>query len=157
MYFRLPPQLEAFFCNLPSNFLSTTTTTKPFVPSIQDRLPDPKENYAESGTWISFLYSFLSSSMSSLRPLASISFRITSIHVFLGLSCALAGQTHLQVYVAHDQTIIGGFLSSSLLQRLRLSQYEYPHFSPYLSSCYHTSNEACASLLHLSYGHDVSL
>ena len=63
---------------------TTTTTTKPFVPSIWGRLHEPKENYAGSGTWISFLHSFLSSSMASLRPLASISCRITSIHVFFG-------------------------------------------------------------------------
>ena len=53
------------------------------------RLHEPKENYAGSGTWISFLHSFLSSNMPSLRPLASISCRITSIHVFFGLPCAL--------------------------------------------------------------------
>ena len=40
---------------------TTTTTTKPFVPSIWGRLHEPKENYAGSGTWISFLHSFLSS------------------------------------------------------------------------------------------------
>ena len=68
---------------------TTTTTTKPFVPSIWGRLHEPKENYAESGTWISFLHSFLSSNMPSLRPLASISCRITSIHVFFGLPCVL--------------------------------------------------------------------
>ena len=34
-------------------------------------------------------HSFLSSNMPSLRPLASISCRITSIHVFFGLPCAL--------------------------------------------------------------------
>ena len=45
------------------------------------RLREPKENYAGSGTWISFLHSFLSSNVPSLRPLASISCRITSIHV----------------------------------------------------------------------------
>ena len=67
----------------------TTTTTKPFVPSIWGRLHEPKENYAGSGTWISFLHSFLSSNMPSLRLLASISCRITSIHVFFSLSCAL--------------------------------------------------------------------
>ena len=53
------------------------------------RLHEPKENYAGSGTWISFLHSFLSSNMPSWRPLASISCRITSIHVFFGLPCAL--------------------------------------------------------------------
>jgi len=63
-------------------------TTKPFVPSIWGRLHE-KENYTGSGTWISFLHSFLSSNMSSLRPLASISCRIISIHVFFGLPCAL--------------------------------------------------------------------
>ena len=68
---------------------TTTTTTKPFVPSIWGRLHEPKENYAGSATWISFLHSFLSSNMPSLRPLASISCRITSIHVFFGLPCAL--------------------------------------------------------------------
>jgi len=36
-----------------------------------------------------FLHSFLSSNMPSLRPLASISYRITSIHDFFGLPCAL--------------------------------------------------------------------
>ena len=68
---------------------STTTTTKPFVPSIWGRIHEPKENYAGSGTWISFLHSFLLSNMPSLRPLAAISCRITSIHVFFSLPCAL--------------------------------------------------------------------
>jgi len=45
---------------------TTATTTKPFVPSIWGRLHEPKENYAGSGTWISFLHSFLSSNMPSL-------------------------------------------------------------------------------------------
>ena len=45
----------------------TTTTTKPFVPSIWGRLHEPKENYARLGTWISFLHSFLSSNMPLLR------------------------------------------------------------------------------------------
>ena len=72
-----------------SNMTTTTTITKPFVPSIWGRLHEPKENYAGSGTWISFLRSFLSSNMPSLRPLASISCHITSIHVFFGLPCAL--------------------------------------------------------------------
>ena len=67
----------------------TTTITKPFIPSIWGRLHEPKENYTGSGTWISFLHSFLSSKMPSLRPLDSISCRITSIHVFFGLPCAL--------------------------------------------------------------------
>jgi len=71
------------------NTTTTTTTTKPFVPSIWGRLHGPKENYAGSGTWISFLHSFLSSNMPSLRPLASISCRITFIHVFFNLPCAL--------------------------------------------------------------------
>jgi len=31
---------------------TTTTTTKPFVPSIWGRLHEPKENYAGSCTWI---------------------------------------------------------------------------------------------------------
>ena len=66
-----------------------TTTAKPFVPSIWGRLHEPKENYTGSGTWISFLHSFLLSNMPSLRHLASISCRITSIHVFFGLPCAL--------------------------------------------------------------------
>ena len=68
---------------------SIQTTTKPFVPSNWGRLHEPKENYARSDTWISFLHSFLSSNMPSLRPLTSISCRITSIYVFFGLSCAL--------------------------------------------------------------------
>jgi len=72
-----------------SVYITTATTTKPFVPSIWGRLHEPKENYAGSGTWISFLHSFLSSNMPSLRPLASISCRITSIHVFFGLPYAL--------------------------------------------------------------------
>ena len=75
--------------NVSMRDLTTTTTTKPFVPSIWGRLHEPKENYAGSGTWISFLHSFLSGNMPSLRPLASISCRITSIHVFFGLPCAL--------------------------------------------------------------------
>ena len=68
---------------------TTKTTTKPFVPGIWGKLHEPKENYTGSGTWISFLHSFLSSNMPSLRPLASISCRITSIHVFFSLPCAL--------------------------------------------------------------------
>ena len=68
---------------------SIYTTTKPFVPSIWGRLHEPKKNYAGSGTWINFLHSFLSSSMPSLRLLASISCHITSIHVFFGLPCDL--------------------------------------------------------------------
>ena len=67
----------------------TTTTTKQFVPSIWGRLHELKENYVGSGAWISFLHSFLSSNIPSLRPLASVSCRITSIHVFFGLPCAL--------------------------------------------------------------------
>jgi len=67
----------------------STTTTKPFVPSIWGWLHEPKENYVESGTWISFLHALLSSNMPSLRPLASISCRITSIHVFFHLPCVL--------------------------------------------------------------------
>ena len=58
-------------------------------PSNWGSLREPKENYAGSGTWISFLHSFLSSNMPSLIPLASISCRITSIHVFFGLLSAL--------------------------------------------------------------------
>jgi len=67
----------------------TTTTTKLFVPSIWGRLHEPKENYARSGTWISFLHSYLSSDMPSLIPLASISCRITSIYIFFSLPCTL--------------------------------------------------------------------
>ena len=48
---------------------TTTTITKPFVPSIWGRLHEPKENYAGSGTCINFLYSFLSCNMPSLRDL----------------------------------------------------------------------------------------
>ena len=47
------------------------------------RLHEPKENYTGSGTWINFLHSLISSNMPSLSP------RITSIHVFFGLPCAL--------------------------------------------------------------------
>ena len=47
---------------------ATATTTKPFVPSIWGRLHEPKENYDGLGTWISFLHSFLSSNIPSLRP-----------------------------------------------------------------------------------------
>jgi len=74
-----------------TNLLTTTisTTTKPFVMSIWDRLHEPKENYAGSGTWINFLHSFLSGNTPSLRHVASISCRITSIHVFFGLPCTL--------------------------------------------------------------------
>ena len=70
-------------------YFSHATTTKPFVPSIWGRLHEPKKNYAGSGIWISFLHSFLLSNMFSLRPLASISCRITSIHIFFGLPCVL--------------------------------------------------------------------
>ena len=78
-----------FICNIGAFTCTTTTTTKPFVPSIWGKLHEPKENYVRSVTWISFLHSFLSSNMLPLRPLASISCRITSIHVFFGLSCSL--------------------------------------------------------------------
>ena len=74
---------ELWLCSQP------TTTTKPFVPSIWGRLHEPKENYVRSRTWISFLHWFLSSNMSSLRPLASISCRVSSIRVFFSVSCAL--------------------------------------------------------------------
>ena len=67
---------------------TTTTTTKPFVPSMWARLHEPKEIYAGSGTWISFLHSFLSSNMPSLRPLASISCRIPPF-MFSSVSPAL--------------------------------------------------------------------
>jgi len=81
--------LNAWTRKLQNTYFLVFTTTKPFVPNIWDRLHEPKENYARSGTWISFLYSFLSSNMPSLRPLASISCHITSIQVFFGLPCAL--------------------------------------------------------------------
>jgi len=55
------------------------TITKPLIPSIWGRLHEPRENYAGSSTWISFLHSFAS------RPLVTISCLITSIHVFFGL------------------------------------------------------------------------
>jgi len=61
---------------------TTITTTKPLIPSIWKTLHEPKENYAGSGTWISSLHSFLLSNMPSLRPLASISYLITSIQVY---------------------------------------------------------------------------
>ena len=54
-----------------------------------------QQSYARSGTWINFLHSFLLSNIPSLRPLAAISYRITSIHVFLGLSFALLTCTKL--------------------------------------------------------------
>ena len=78
--------------NPPSHHHTTTTTSQQLSHLSQvfgGRLHEPKENYAGSGTWISFLHSFLSSNMPSLRPLASISCRITSIHIFFGLPCAL--------------------------------------------------------------------
>jgi len=86
----LPSIDQMVYVNLKFTFLliDNATTTKPFVPSIWGRLHEPKENYAGSGTWINFLHSILSSNMPSLRPLASISCRITSIHVFFGLPCA---------------------------------------------------------------------
>ena len=89
------------------------------------RLHEPKENYAASGTWISFLHSFLSSNMTSLRPLAFVSFRITFIYVLFGLPCALltcfkvirsTRRTDASVSLRRTwQTIVGDFLSSSLL------------------------------------------
>ena len=69
--------------------IDATITTKSFVLSIWGRLHERKENYTGSSTWINFLHSFLSSNMPSIRPLASISWRITSIHVFFGLPYAL--------------------------------------------------------------------
>lgn len=45
-----------------------------------------KENYATPSTWIILLHSFLSSNISSLMPLASISFCITSTHIFFSRS-----------------------------------------------------------------------
>ena len=50
--------LISSFPHLPGK--NTKTTTKPFVSSIWGRLHELKENYAGSGTWISFLHSFLS-------------------------------------------------------------------------------------------------
>ena len=82
-------QPVGFWCQKLKKHWSSTTTSKPFVPSIWGRLHEPKENYAGSGTWISFFHSFLSSNMPSLRPLTSISCHITYIHVFFGLLCAL--------------------------------------------------------------------
>ena len=64
---------------LPTTLSTTTTTTKPFVPSIWGRLHERKENYTGSGTWISFLHSFLSSNLPLLRPLASISCKILNL------------------------------------------------------------------------------
>jgi len=66
-----------------------TTTTKPFISGIWGRIHEPKENYAGSGTWISFLHLFLSNNMPSFRHLGSISCCITSIHIFFGLPFAL--------------------------------------------------------------------
>ena len=86
---------------------TTRTTTKPFVPSIWGRLHEPKENYVESGTWISFLHSFLSSNMPSLRPLTSISCRITSIHVFFGLPCALLTCPKLICFTRRTEASVG--------------------------------------------------
>jgi len=71
------------------------------------RLHEPKENYARSGTWISFLRSFLSSNMPSLRFLVSISCRITSIHVFFGLPCALLTCPNLIRYTRRTGASIG--------------------------------------------------
>ena len=84
--FRIPAMTTRVSHSIDNPFL---ITTKPFVPSIWGRLHEPKENYAEWVTLINFLHSFLSSNMPTLRPLASISCRITSIHVFFGLRCAL--------------------------------------------------------------------
>ena len=95
---------------------SPTITTKPFVPSIWGRLHEPKVNYAGSGTWISFLHSFLSSNMPSLRPLPSISCCISSIHVFFGLSCALLTCSNL----IHSTRWTGASVG---LRRTRLSFY----------------------------------
>ena len=93
--------------------LDTTTITKPFVPSIWGRLHEPKENYAKSGTWISFLHSFLSSNMPSLRPLASISCHITSIHVFFGLLFALLTCPKLIRSTRRTDTSVAWFEDSS--------------------------------------------
>ena len=102
-----------------------TTTTKSFVPSIWGRLHEPKENYTGSVTWISFLHSFLSSNMSSIRRLVSISCRITSIHVFFDSPCTFltcpnlirsTRQTDASVSLRHTwPSHCSGFLSSSLL------------------------------------------
>ena len=89
---------------------TTTTTaaaTKTFVPSIWGRLHEPKENYAGSSTWINFLHSFLSSNMPSLRLLASISCRITSIHVFFDLPCALLTCSNLIRSTRRTGTSVG--------------------------------------------------
>jgi len=84
-----------------------TTTTMPFVLSIWGRLHEPKENYVGSDTWISFLYSFLSSNMPSLRPLASISCRITSIYIFFGLPCALLTCPNLIRFTRRTSASVG--------------------------------------------------
>ena len=98
---------------------TTTTTTKPFVPSIWGILHEPKENYAGSGTWISFLHSFLSSNMPSLRPLASISCCITSIYVFFGLPCALL--TPSMPYLGYAFLPLYYFPASSKVHNTQLS------------------------------------
>ena len=103
----------------------------------------------------------------SLRPLASISCHITSIHVYFGLPCALLTCPNLirstrraGAYVGLHRTwpnhrrrfslIFSSIGATPILVRislfLTLSLRVLPH-----------SNEACASLLHSSSGHDVSL
>ena len=146
---------------------TTTTTTKLFVPSILGWLHEPKENYARSGTWISFLHSFLSSNMLSLRPLASISCRITSIHVFFGLPCALLTFPNLTCSTRRTGASIDLCRTWSNHHRWFSLIFSSIEAAPILiwissflilsSSCYHTSNEAHSSLLHSSSGHDISL
>jgi len=146
---------------------SITTTTKPFVPSIWGRLHEPKENYAGSVTRISFLHSFLSSNMPSLRPLASISCHITSIHVFFGLPCAFLTCPNLIRSTRRTGVSIGlrhTWPNNYRWFSLIFSSIEVTPILVWISSfftlsllCHHTSNEACTSLLHSSSEHDISL
>jgi len=92
---------------LGSSLLTTTTTTKPFISSIWGRLHETKENYVGSDTWINFLHSFLSSNMPSLRPLASISCRITSIYVFFGLPRAILTCPNLILFTYRTGASVG--------------------------------------------------
>ena len=145
----------------------TTITTKPFVPSIWGRLHEPKENYAGLGTWVSFLHSFLSSNMPSLRPLASISCRITSIHVFFGLPCALLTCPNLICSIRRTDASVGLRYTWSNHHRQFFLVFSSIRATPSLVRIslfltlsllvYHTFNEACTSLLHSSSGHEIFL
>ena len=114
-----------------------TTTTKPFVPSIWGRLHEPKENYAGSGTWISFLHSFLLSNMPSLRPLGYMNQELnfcqeSTSYIFFTL---LLGPKRMQLFHEEICSPLNIYpLSAADQHEFLLLHFPEPElFSPYCS------------------------